>query len=52
VPSPDLLSDPQSLADFGRRAAMAYVETDHLPQEEREQEVARRIRGLFVKEPS
>ena len=52
VPSPHLLNDPQSLADFGRRAAMAYVETDHLPQKEREQEVARRIRGLFVKELS
>jgi nitrite reductase/ring-hydroxylating ferredoxin subunit len=47
LPSPDLLSDPKSLADFGRRAAMAYVETDHLPQKAREQEIAQRIRGLF-----
>ena len=30
-----------------RRAALAYVETDHLLPQEREREVARRIRGLF-----
>jgi nitrite reductase/ring-hydroxylating ferredoxin subunit len=40
-------SDPQALADFGRRAAMAYVETDDLPPKEREAEVARRVRGLL-----
>jgi nitrite reductase/ring-hydroxylating ferredoxin subunit len=47
VPSPGLLDDPKALADFGRRAAMAYVETDHLAPKERELEVAKRIRGLF-----
>lgn len=47
VPSPGALSDPRALAEFGRRAAMAYVETDNLPPKERELEVARRIRGLF-----
>jgi nitrite reductase/ring-hydroxylating ferredoxin subunit len=47
LPSPDALSDPKSLADFGRRAAMAYVETDHLPPQEREAEVAKRVRALF-----
>jgi nitrite reductase/ring-hydroxylating ferredoxin subunit len=47
LPSPDALADPKALADFGRRAAMAYVDTDHLPPREREIEVARRIRGLF-----
>ena len=47
VPAPGLLDDPKALADFGRRAAMAYVETDHLAPNEREIEVAKRIRGLF-----
>jgi hypothetical protein len=47
VPSPEALADPKALAEFGRRAAMAYVETDHLPPRERELEVAKRIRGLF-----
>jgi len=47
MPSPGALSDPKALADFGRRAAMAYVEMDHLGPEERELEVAKRIRGLF-----
>jgi hypothetical protein len=47
LPSPGALSDPKALADFGRRAAMAYVETDHLDPGERELEVAKRIRGLF-----
>jgi nitrite reductase/ring-hydroxylating ferredoxin subunit len=47
IPSPGALDDPQALAEFGRRAAMAYVETDQLPPEEREIEVAKRIRGLF-----
>jgi hypothetical protein len=50
--SPGMLSEPKALADFGRRAAMAYVETDDLPPQEREQEVARRIRGLFIEEMS
>ncbi len=47
IPSPGALSDPKALAEFGHRAAMAYVETDDLPPKEREAEVARRIRGLF-----
>ena len=47
IPSPGLLADPKSLADFGRRAAMAYVETDQLSPKERELEVAKRIRALF-----
>jgi hypothetical protein len=47
VPSPGALDDPKALAEFGRRAAMAYVETDDLPPKERELEVAKRIRGLF-----
>jgi hypothetical protein len=47
IPSPGLLDDPKALADFGRRAAMAYVETDELPPKERELEVAKRIRGIF-----
>ncbi len=41
------LADAKALADFGRRAALAYVETDHLLPQEREREVAKRIRGLF-----
>jgi nitrite reductase/ring-hydroxylating ferredoxin subunit len=47
IPSPGALSDPKALGEFGRRAAMAYVETDHLAPKERELEVAKRIRGLF-----
>ena len=47
LPSPDALADPKALAEFGRRAAMAYVETDHLAPHEREIEVARRVRALF-----
>jgi hypothetical protein len=47
MPSPGALSDPKALADFGRRAALAYVETDHLEPKARELEVARRVRGLF-----
>ena len=46
VPS-GAFEDPKALADFGRRAAMAYVETDDLPPKEREAEVARRVRGLL-----
>jgi len=47
IPAPGALADPKALGDFGRRAAMAYVETDHLDSQAREIEVARRIRGLF-----
>ena len=47
IPVPGMLDDPKALADFGRCAAMAYVETDHLPPKERELEVAKRVRGLF-----
>jgi hypothetical protein len=47
LPSPDALADPKALAEFGRRAAMAYVETDHLAPHEREIEVAKRVRSLF-----
>ena len=47
LPSAGALADPKALAEFGRRAAMAYVETDHLPPAEREAEVARRVRALF-----
>jgi hypothetical protein len=47
IPSPLALEDPKALAEFGRRAAMAYVETDHLEPKERELEVAKRVRGLF-----
>jgi nitrite reductase/ring-hydroxylating ferredoxin subunit len=44
---PGALSDPKELGAFGRSAAMIYVETADLPPAEREQEVARRIRGLL-----
>jgi hypothetical protein len=47
IPAPGALDDPKALADFGRRAAMAYVETDQLDPEARELEVAKRIRNLF-----
>jgi hypothetical protein len=47
LPSPDALSDPKALGELGRRAAIAYVETDHLPPQEREAEVAKRVRALF-----
>ena len=47
LPFPGALADAKALAEFGRRAAMAYVETDHLPPVEREAEVARRVRALF-----
>jgi hypothetical protein len=47
LPSPNALSDAGALSEFGRRAAMAYVETDHLPPREREAEVAQRVRALF-----
>lgn len=43
---PEAVADPAALADFGRRAAMVYVDTDTLEPEVREQVVARRIRGL------
>jgi nitrite reductase/ring-hydroxylating ferredoxin subunit len=47
LPSKDALPDAEALAAFGRRAALAYVETDHLPPQEREIEVAKRIKGLL-----
>jgi len=47
IPVPGMLDDPKALAGFGRCAALAYVETDHLPPKERELEVAKRVRGLF-----
>lgn len=41
------LSEPDALAEFGRRAALAYVDTDDLSSQQRELEVARRIRGML-----
>jgi nitrite reductase/ring-hydroxylating ferredoxin subunit len=47
LPSPEALADSRALAEFGRRAALAYVDSDGLPPREREAEVARRVRALF-----
>jgi hypothetical protein len=48
LPSTDSLSDPVALAEFGHRAALAYLDTDDLPADERELEVAKRICGLLI----
>jgi hypothetical protein len=47
IPSHIDLSDPKALYEFGRRAAMVYVETDDLSPAERVSEIGRRVRGLF-----
>jgi nitrite reductase/ring-hydroxylating ferredoxin subunit len=43
----DGLNDAQALADFGRKAALAYVETDALAPPERERAVAAKIREIL-----
>lgn len=48
LPSADALTDAADLEQFGRRAALAYVDTDELDPAEREQAVAKAIRGLFA----
>ncbi len=47
IPAEANLDDPAALALFGRRAAMVFVETDHLPPPERERVAEERIRRLF-----
>ena len=47
LPSADALNEPGALAEFGRRAALAYVETDGLSSDEREAAVGRIIREMF-----
>ena len=44
----DALSDRSALAEFGRRAALAYVDADDLAPAEREQEVARIIKEMML----
>jgi len=48
LPDSELLESKQELAEFGRRAALAYVDTDDLPATQREQVVARRIGALLA----
>ena len=48
LPDKELLESKQELAEFGRRAALAYVETDDLPAAERERVVAQRIGALLA----
>ncbi len=48
LPAADVLDDSEALAEFGRRAAMAYVEIAELPPAEREQAVAARIREFLA----
>jgi len=50
VPPGVNLDDPDALAEFGRRAAQVFIETDHLPPAERERECERRIRRLLAPE--
>jgi hypothetical protein len=38
IPQGARLDDPKALAEFGRRAAQVFVETDDLPPAEREAE--------------
>ena len=47
VPPDANLDDPVQLAEFGRRAALIFVETDELPPAEREKVAEERIRQLF-----
>ena len=47
LPSPDALNDEHKLAEFGRKAALAYVETHDLAPAEREIRVAELVRGLL-----
>jgi hypothetical protein len=47
LPNSNSLDDPTKLADFGNKAALAYVDTDSLPPIEREQVVGDKIRGLL-----
>jgi nitrite reductase/ring-hydroxylating ferredoxin subunit len=47
LPNADALDDANELAEFGRRAALAYVETENLAPAEREARVAELVRGLL-----
>jgi nitrite reductase/ring-hydroxylating ferredoxin subunit len=47
LPSPGALADMKALADFGRRAATVFIETDGLPPKERERVAAERIHRLL-----
>ena len=50
LPSSDALDDEHKLAEFGRKAALAYVETHDLAPAERELRVAELVRGLLQHE--
>jgi hypothetical protein len=41
------LDDPARLADFGRRIATIFIETDGVPPAERDEVAEQRIRRLF-----
>jgi len=42
-----VLDDPQALAAFGQKAALAFVETDHLLGPERETATADKVQALL-----
>ena len=47
VPADVDLDDPQRLAQFGREAALSFVEFDHLPPQERERAVEKKVRDIL-----
>jgi len=47
VPADDALSDRQSLAEFGRRAANVFIEMDDVPLEKRDEVAAVRVRAVL-----
>jgi hypothetical protein len=47
VPADVDLDDPQRLAQFGREAALCFVEFDHLPPLERERAVEKKVRDIL-----
>ena len=47
VPDDVNLDDPQRLAQFGREAALSFVEFDHLPPLERERAVDKKVREIL-----
>jgi hypothetical protein len=47
VPADVDLDDPQRLAQFGREAALCFVEFDQLPPVERERAVEKKVREIL-----
>jgi phenylpropionate dioxygenase-like ring-hydroxylating dioxygenase large terminal subunit len=47
IPADMNLDDPKALAEFGRRVAAVFIESDGVPPEERDQVAEAKIRRLF-----